>query len=138
VRQSIQILPISFHDFIDSVQPVTPATPFAFLTSSREPHESTGFIAILGEHALALRQEQSPNDTTFQAVRMRISSSETRVVFKQNADVLHPLLETALSAIEQWNGSPWKCGQEITLQEKDRWIVWDAGFAGESETRAAE
>ncbi|OJA19380.1 hypothetical protein AZE42_08279 [Rhizopogon vesiculosus] len=115
-------------------QPVTPATPFAFLTSSREPHESAGFIAILGEHALALRQEQDPDDTIFQAVRIRIlnsSSSGRDVVFKQNADILHPLLEAALSAIEQWNGSPWQCGQEIALQD-DCWIVWDAGIAGGS------
>ncbi|KAG1744629.1 uncharacterized protein EDB91DRAFT_1010773, partial [Suillus paluster] len=50
-------------------QPVTPTTPFVFLTSSREPSESTGFIAVLGGHALALRQDP-PNGTTFQAVRM--------------------------------------------------------------------
>jgi hypothetical protein len=55
------------------------------------------------------------------------SSSEREIVFKQNADVLHPILEAALSAIEQWDGSPWKHGQEIILLE-DRWIVWDAGI----------
>jgi len=114
-------------------QAVTPATPFAFLTSSREPSESTGFIAILGEHALALRQERSPNDAEFQAVRIRIlnsSSSGREVTFEQNADTLQPLLEDALSAVEQWDGSPWRCGQEVTLQ-RDRWVVWDAGIAEE-------
>ncbi|KAG1733495.1 hypothetical protein EDB19DRAFT_1830881 [Suillus lakei] len=112
-------------------QPVTPATPFAFLTSSREPNESAGFIAILGEHALAMRQNQFPNDTEFQVVRMRIStSSPSEVLFKQNADTLLPSLESALSEVDSWKGSPWQRGQEITLQE-DRWTVWDAGMAGE-------
>jgi hypothetical protein len=111
-------------------QPVTPATPFAFLTSSREPSESTGFIAILGDHALAMRQNHSLNDTEFQAVRMHISpSSSSGVLFKQNADTLLPLLESALSGIDNWKGFPWQRGQEITLQE-DRWTVWDAGMTG--------
>lgn len=111
-------------------QPVTPATPFAFLTSSREPSESIGFIAILGDHALAMRQNHSPNDTEFQVVRMRIlTSSPSEVLFKQNADTLLPLLESALSGFDDWKGSPWRRGQEITLQE-DRWTVWDAGMTG--------
>ncbi|KAG2757301.1 hypothetical protein P692DRAFT_20842999 [Suillus brevipes Sb2] len=111
-------------------QSVTPATPFAFLTSSREPSESTGFIAILGDHALAVRQDHSPNDTEFQAVRMRISpSSSPEVLFKQNADTLLPLLESALSGVDNWKGFHWQRGQEITLQE-DRWTVWDAGMTG--------
>jgi len=114
----------------DRDQPVTPATPFAFITSSREPHESAGFIAVLGEHALALHQDRSSHDAKFQAVRLRILnslSSGREVVFEQNAAVLRPTLEAALFAIEQWDGSPWKCGQEIILQG-DRWIVWDAGI----------
>jgi len=76
-------------------------------------------------------QDQSPNDAIFQAVRMRIPtsspSSEREVLFQQNADTLLPLLEAALSEIDKWNGTPWQCGQEITLQG-DRWIVWDAGI----------
>ncbi|KAG1810339.1 uncharacterized protein HD556DRAFT_1436078 [Suillus plorans] len=96
-----------------------------FLTRSKS--ESTGFIAILGDHALAMRQNHSPNDTEFQAVRMRIStSSSSEVLFKQNADALLPLLESALSGVDNWKGSPWQRGQEITLQES-RWTVWDAG-----------
>jgi hypothetical protein len=111
-------------------QPVIPATPFAFLTSSREPSESTGFIAILGDHALAMRQNHFPDDTEFQAVRMRIStSSSSEILFKQNADTLLPLLESALSGFDNWKGSPWQRGQEITLRE-DRWTVWDAGMTG--------
>lgn len=107
-------------------QPVPPGTPFAFLTSSREPGESTGFIAILGDHALAMRQ----SDTEFQVVRMRISTStSSEVLFKQNADTLLPLLESALSGFDDWKGSPWERGQEITLQE-NRWTVWDAGMTG--------
>lgn len=107
-------------------QPVRPGTPFAFLTSSREPSESTGFIAILGDHALAMRQ----NDSEFQVVRMRISTStSSEVLFKQDADTLLPLLESALSGFDDWKGSPWERGQEITLQE-NRWTVWDAGMTG--------
>ncbi|KAG1854554.1 hypothetical protein F4604DRAFT_1801656 [Suillus subluteus] len=92
--------------------------------------ESTGFIAILGDHALAMRQNHSPNDTEFQAVRVRVStSSSSEVLFKQNADTLLPLLESALCGVDNWKGSPWQRGQEITLQE-DRWTVWDAGMTG--------
>ncbi|KAG2119422.1 hypothetical protein DEU56DRAFT_836444 [Suillus clintonianus] len=109
-------------------QPVTPTTLFAFLTSSREPSESDGFIAILGEHALAMRQ--FPNDTEFQAVRVRIStSSSSEVLFKQNADTLLPLLEFALSGADKLKGSPWQRGQEIILHEES-WFVWDAGMTG--------
>lgn len=77
-----------------------------------------------------MRQDHSPNNTEFQAVRMRISpSSSSEVLFKQNADTLLPLLESALSEVDNWKGSPWQRGQEITLQE-DRWTVWDAGMTG--------
>jgi hypothetical protein len=77
-----------------------------------------------------MRQNYSPNDTEFQAVRMRISpSSSSEVLFKRNADTLLPLLESALSGVDSWVGFPWQRGQEITLQE-DRWTVWDAGMTG--------
>jgi hypothetical protein len=77
-----------------------------------------------------MRQNHFPDDTEFQAVRMRIStSSSSEILFKQNADTLLPLLESALSGFDNWKGSPWQRGQEITLRE-DRWTVWDAGMTG--------
>jgi hypothetical protein len=77
-----------------------------------------------------MRQDHYPNDTEFQAVRMRISpSSSPEVLFKQNAETLFPLLESALSGVDNWKGFHWQRGQEITLQE-DRWTVWDAGMTG--------
>lgn len=122
-----------------------------FLVSNADPDQSTGFMAVVGPHAMGLWQiaadERLPTThrNKIHAVRLRSDSKKLRSgegklptyskVFSTGCqtldDRLRKLVEELL-AHEREGRRLWKRGEKLTLRDNrgrdSTWTVWDAGY----------
>ncbi|KAH7882212.1 hypothetical protein F5I97DRAFT_1817656 [Phlebopus sp. FC_14] len=126
-----------------------PNSPFVFLMSDPNPSSSTRFMAIVGEHGLALSQDGGRSAAscpkTFHATRVR------RAQEKMPSDSYETLYTTGYRSLEQqigrlWSAAArrikekkemWRRGESVVFTEDKpnensedewSWTVWDAGY----------
>ncbi|KAG6369742.1 hypothetical protein JVT61DRAFT_13611 [Boletus reticuloceps] len=127
-------------------------TPFAFLISDEDPDRSTGFMGVLGPHAMGLWQgpaEEAFSTTyrseprCFHAVRLRSDNERFRseegklhayskvfsTGYQMLDDQLGKFVEELLAREREGKGL-WKRGERLTLWDSRgrvlTWTVWDA------------
>jgi hypothetical protein len=122
---NISISSSSSTDRMTSDEPVSPNSPYLFLTLNQSISTSTAFIAILGQHALllSLPPSSSPSKPKFEAARMHCpaAQSQWKVVFSTSPNAMGELSHVVCLLVDR---DTWNQGSMVELFYGDGSRTW--------------